>query len=372
MNKSYGVGIIGLTPPGSWAAIAHVPALQSMSGKFHIAGVANSSARSARAAASAFGIERAFDSVEELLASDEVDIALVSVKAPRHHPLVKAALRAGKHIYCEWPLGNGFEETKELAQLASAAGVKTVCGAQAVVSPVVRYARDLIREGYVGELLTATVVADGGSWGPVIPDSSAYILDAANGATMLTVPLGHSIAAFVEVLGAIQDVSALVATRRRSVRLADSGEDVALKAPDQVIAAVRFQSGLPMSLHYRGGLSKGQGFRWEIIGTTGELEILGDMGAIEMIDLSIKGVRDGGETREILEVPEPYTDGPHLGIIPDNVARLYNSFYEDLQTGTTTVPSFEDAVRHHRVLAAIEKSAESRGCRVDVASHHGC
>jgi predicted dehydrogenase len=118
-------------------------------------------------------------------------------------------------------------------------------------------------------------------------------------------------------------------------------------------------------MHYRGGLSTGSGFRWEIIGTDGELEITGPLGAIEMVDLTVRGSQGENRTREVLDVPNHYGHGFDLEVIPANVARLYEAFYNDLTTGSREAFSFDDAVRHHRVLAAIEEASDS-GRRITI------
>ena len=48
--------------------------------------------------------------------SPEVDLVVVTVKVPHHRELVPSALEAGKHVYCEWPLGNGLAEARKLAR----------------------------------------------------------------------------------------------------------------------------------------------------------------------------------------------------------------------------------------------------------------
>jgi predicted dehydrogenase len=59
--------------------------------------------------------------------------------------------------------------------------------------------------------------------------------------------------------------------------------------------------------------------------------------------------------------------GRSAGFSPlGNVARLYARMARDLRDGTRIAPSFEDAVALHRVIAAIEKAAES-GSRTVVA-----
>jgi predicted dehydrogenase len=103
VQKRFGVGIIGLQPGTSWAAVAHVPVLRVLTEDFRIIGVSNTSQESAEKAAATMEIERAFADVAELVAEPEVDVVTVTVKVPHHFKIVKAAIEDGKHVYCEWP-----------------------------------------------------------------------------------------------------------------------------------------------------------------------------------------------------------------------------------------------------------------------------
>src|ERR1700704_3457255 len=107
-GQRFKVGIVGLQPGRSWAARAHIPALRALSESYEIVGVANTSWASAEKAAAATGLPRGLADVAELVAAPEIDVVTVTVKEP--HPLetVKMAISAGKHVYCEWPLGNGL------------------------------------------------------------------------------------------------------------------------------------------------------------------------------------------------------------------------------------------------------------------------
>ena len=134
-ERRFRVGIVGLQSGRSWAARAHVPALRALADDFEIAGVATTSRASAEEAAAAMGLRRAFAGVAELVASSEVDIVAVTVKVPHHPEIVAAAIEAGKHVYCEWPLGNGLAEVETMAALAKANGVLGVVGTQARVAP---------------------------------------------------------------------------------------------------------------------------------------------------------------------------------------------------------------------------------------------
>jgi predicted dehydrogenase len=368
-GKRFGVGIVGVQPGRSWAARAHIPALHALSETFEIVGCANTSLASAEKAVAATGLKRAFADVAELVAAPEVDIVTVAVKVPPHLEIVKAAIGAGKHVYCEWPLGNGLAEAEEMAALARAKGVLGVVGTQARVAPEIEYLRRLIADGFVGEVLSTTLVARGGALqgGGSIPDKKiwAYLLDRANGATMLTIPVGHTLAALKEVLGEVAEISAVLATLRTTALAVDTGETLPVSAPDQVLVSGVLASGAPLSIHYRGGAARdGDGLFWEINGTEGDIRVSGPSGHTQMVQLSLKGARGEEKAFRPLEVPASYRSGWPEDVVPGNVARLYARMARDLSEGTRSAPSFEDAVAVHRVIAAIERAAESGSCTV--------
>src|SRR6266536_6192571 len=162
MSKAHGarirVGIIGANPERGWAAEAHIPALKSLSDDFEITALSTSLSESADAASKLFGVPVAFDNHQDLVNHPAVDVVAITVKVPYHLELATAALDAGKAVYCEWPLGNGLKEAQTLAALAKKRGVLAVVGLQARSAPSVAYLRDLIKQGYVGEVLSTSLI----------------------------------------------------------------------------------------------------------------------------------------------------------------------------------------------------------------------
>lgn len=360
-KQRFRIGIVGLQPARSWSAVAHVPALRSLPDDYEVSGVANTSLASAESAAKACGIPHPFANAAELAASPKIDVVAVTVKVPHHFEIVKAAIEAGKPVYCEWPLGNGLAEAQELANLARSKGVLGVIGTQARMAPEIEYLRRLIADGFVGEVLSTTVIGSGMAWGPRIDQPNAYILDRANGATMLTIPFGHTMAAVQDVLGDIVEVSARLANRRTSVVVVETGESRPMTSPDQVLVEGLLASGAPISVHYRGGTPRGTGFLWEINGSEGDIQVTGAGGHAQLVQLSLKGARgEEGELRAI-DVPGDYYSGWPDDVVPRNVARVYARMAADLRNGTATAPSFDDAVGLHRLIAAVEAAAENGG-----------
>ena len=121
----------GANAARGWAKDAHVPALAALPGLVLEAVSARTQA-SADAAAQAFGARRAFGNSLDLVRDPAVDIVSVTVRVPEHREIVLAALAAGKHVYCEWPLGRDAAETEEMAKTAAGTRSHVMIGLQAL------------------------------------------------------------------------------------------------------------------------------------------------------------------------------------------------------------------------------------------------
>lgn len=352
--KPIGTGIIGLNPGIHWAATAHIPALAALP-EYEVVGCANSNPASSQRAAAAFGLRHAFDDAQALVDSDDVELVVVTVKVPHHHDLVMKALAAGKHVYCEWPLGNGLAEAREMAEAARAKGVVAAIGTQMRTAPEVAYLRRLIAEGYVGDILSTTIVGSGMAWGTQTDAAHAYLFDKANGATALSIPMAHTLAGVKDVLGDFADISARMLRRRDSVHVADTGETLAVSSDDQILVHGTLASGVPISIHYRGAASRGTNFLWEINGTEGDLQVTAESGHGQLAKLSIRGV-SGAATEMAALTPPMDGDWPDTPVA-GNVARLYALIAGDIRNGTRLAPSFDDAVALHVTIDAIERAA---------------
>jgi predicted dehydrogenase len=355
--KPIRVGFIGLNPGIHWAARAHIPALETLPADYKVVGVANTSLASAKRAADAFGLPHAFENAQALVNSPEIDLVVITVKVPHHYELVTAALNAGKHVYCEWPLGNGLAEAREMADLAEAKGVVAAVGTQMRVAPEVEYLRDLIAGGYVGEVLSTTLLGSGNSWGAETDANHSYLYDKANGASMLTIPLGHTLAGLQEVLGGFDNLSARLVNRRKSVRVSETGESLPFTSHDQVLVQGTLASGAALSIHYRGGLSRATNMLWEINGTKGDIQVTAASGHGQLVQLSLHGATGEAERLEPLSPPASAYEGLPDGPVARNVARMYSLVAGDIREGTRVAPSFRDAVILHETIDAIERSA---------------
>src|SRR5437870_1880924 len=361
IESTLGVGIIGVSPVRGWAATAHIPALRALP-TYEIRALSGHSAESARAAGEVFGVSAVFADHQQLVTQPDIDVVAVTVKVPHHRELVSAALAAGKAVYCEWPLGRDLDDARAMAGLAAQRGMRTVVGLQARQAPVIEFVQDLLSDGYVGEVLSTTMVGLSIP-GDVLGQPNAYMLDKTNGANALTIAVGHSLDILTYVLGEFADLSAVSALRRPLITIEETGERIVKTAPDQIAMIGTLTSGAAASVHVREAVAGSTGFLWEINGTDGTLRITAAAAQPQIFPLTVAGAKGRNEPGE-LPAPAALTQRwPALSSLEGapayNVGRAYAAFAHDIDNGTHTVPDFADAVRRHEVIAAIERSSAS-------------
>jgi predicted dehydrogenase len=230
-------------------------------------------------------------------------------------------------------------------------------GLQARSDPSVGYARDLVAQGYVGEVLSANLSVmtqaalergPGRIWQGV----------RANGANPLTIAGGHAMDALCCILGEVVELSARVTTRITEWLDEESGAAVAVDAPDNIAVAARVESGAEVAIQVASVPAQPTGTRLEIYGREGALFLSSRSANIGPNELH--GAR-GGETLAELEPPDQYAlvpEGTPPGP-PRNVAHAYVRMADAFATGEPFDPDFDLAVRRHRLLDAIQRSSET-------------
>src|SRR2546425_10497862 len=129
-------------------------------------------------------------------------------------------------------------------------------------------------------------------WGPTVEPYNAYMNDKKNGATMLSIALGHAADALCHCLGEVRELSATMTLRRKSFTIAQTGESKPMTAEDQVLVGGLLESGAALSIHYRGGVSRGTNPLWEINGTEGDLQLTATGGQAQIFEMTVHGGTD--------------------------------------------------------------------------------
>jgi len=363
-NKKIRVGVIGANPTRGWARDTHIPILKYLP-EYELVALATSNESSASAAGKAFGVARVFGDFRQLLEEPDIDLAVVSVRAPMHYELTAAAIDAGKHVTCEWPLGKNSAETESLRAAAEKKGVLHMVGMQGRGSPALNFVRDLVLQGRIGRVIAATLTQSLWVWGSPGTKSELYRNDVGNGNTALTISTAQAFDALCFCAGELKSVSALVKTTRPSAIALDTGESVPMSAPDQVAIIGTMSEGGVASLHVKAGTGNPVGNRFEINGIDGDILIESRVDdppvGIHRANLTIKLARGAGGRYELLPVPDSYFLIPPDAFVNPayNVAQLYRRFAKAFTTGVSPEPNFATASMRRAALDKIQRASDT-------------
>src|SRR5258708_1820075 len=144
-----------------------------------------------------------------------------------------------------------------MRDLAVRKGVHHMVGLQARGAREFNRVRDLVAEGYVGKVLSCTMIITTPAWGTEFTRDWAYMAERSNGNTLMTSPGGHAIDALCYCLGEFKELSSVVANQRQRVKIVETGEMIQMTAPDQVLLSGVLQSGAVASVHLKGGTANG-------------------------------------------------------------------------------------------------------------------
>lgn len=361
MTKKIKVGIIGGSVNNGWANSTHIPAVQHLE-EYELTAVATSNKESATKSAEAFKATHGFDQIEELVQHPDVDMVVVSINVKEHYHAVKASIPTGKPIYSEWPLGSTTEEAIEMQQWVAEHQIPTAIGLQARQAPAIKYVKDLLKEGYVGKVLSAQLRVSMEGMGGTADQSTAYLFDRTSGGSLLTILGGHNIDAFTYMVGDFAELSATTAQQYTQVALVDTQQMIEKTTDDQILVTGKLTNGAAASIHIQGGVKHQKGVTLEIFGDKGTIVLYApktiQFGAHELL-----GANSADAELQELTVPDAYYSVPDSLREDDtpvlNIAQVYRAFAQDLQEGTSLTSDFADAVKVHKLIDAIQKSAQT-------------
>ena len=264
--RTYKIGIIGC---GS-ISNTYIPDIQNIYHDLEIHAVADADLNRAGETAKRFGIKHAYRT-EELLADDEIEIA-VNLTPPRFHQQINlSVLSAGKHLFTEKPFAMNLPEADELITLAGEKGVMIGSAPDTFLSSGLQSMNKYIRDGIIGKPLyvTANMMSHGVEmWHPCPAP-----FDEAGGGPLYDMA-GYYLSAIVSMLGPVDSVSGFCGKgfdRRLILNKAQFGTYLDVEIPTHYSAVLNLKSGVIVSMNmsfdiWRSGLPK-----FEIYGTDGTI-----------------------------------------------------------------------------------------------------
>lgn len=350
------IGIDGVTD--RWGTRAHLPAVRALE-EAELIAVCTSREETAMRAQERTEAPLAFWDYEEMARSPEVDLVSVSVRISMHHPMVMAALAAGKPVFCEWPLSLNSELAAQMHTQARAAGVAHAVGTQARFSPGIMYAKELMTQAYVGRPLLFNMTHFLSSSIGSRPSHRWWVTQAAEGGGAILIALGHALDIVGWYLGGVIEVNAKVETLIGETHFSDTDEVAPVDAIDTVSCMARLAGGVTGNVHVSNVCHHGGGFRFEIYGTEGRL-LVESPGMVQYSPARLYGSQ-GDEALHELPVPAHFHSVE--GLAADSqalqVAQLLRTFIASIRDNTAFSPGFDEAVKLHRTIEAIERSSTS-------------
>ena len=366
-----GIGLVGSGFMGRCHALAFraAPGLFDLPLVPRLEFLADIDQAAAQTAARALGFARATGDWRTLI--DDPRVQLVDITTPTflHEAMVRAAVAAGKDIYCEKPLAPSAATAKALVDAAEAAGVKTMVGFNYLKNPITALAREIIAGGEIGEVLAFRGIhAEDYMADPAAPFT--WRLDPANGPGAIG-DLGSHITAMARfLLGDITEVCGQTDTVIAE-RPSGAGASRAVEVDDQAQVLLRFASGASGTLE-ASWVASGRKMQlaYEIVGSRGSL-------AFTQERLNELKVWTGGQAKG-RDGFKTVTAGPdHPGYGAFCPAPGHQLGFNDLKTievrdliaglggGAAPWPDFREAWQVQRVIdAAVRSAAERRWVRV--------
>jgi predicted dehydrogenase len=367
MAKSHiRIGIVGANGgTDRWGARAHIPAVMALP-EAELVAVCTAREETARRAQQRTGAPLAFWDYESMVRSADIDLVTVAVRISLHHPIVMAALQAGKHVFCEWPLALNPPQAVEMCQLAQAQKVIHAVGTQARFSPGIMYGKALMDESYVGKpLLYHMTHFLSGAMAPR-PSHRWWSMRAEEGGGAILIALGHALDVVRWYLGEVEAVCGAVQTLVPETRFADTGEVVQVDAIDTVACMARLANGLSGTVHVSNACTGGSGFRLEVYGTEGRLLVESSQ-MVQYSAARVFGAR-GHDRLQELPVPAQYYEVTEIAADSQafQVAQLLRRCIQAIAADEDFHPNFAEAVALHRTIEALVHSSE-RGTWTEVA-----
>jgi predicted dehydrogenase len=252
------VGVIG---SGWWATRAHLPALAGHPDAT-IAAIADPSETNRARAAARFGVDRTYAGVDAMLASEELDAAVIATPHATHAALARACLARGLHVLLEKPMTIDPADAFALVELARSAERELIVGYPWLFNRQALRLRHAIADGAIGPIESASVLfasivrelyrgrpepyRDVLGYPVNAPGESTYSDPATAGGGQGQTQLTHAAALLLWLTGLEPaSVAAATADFELAVDLADA-------------AAVRFETGALATLASTGNVLPGQ------------------------------------------------------------------------------------------------------------------
>jgi predicted dehydrogenase len=332
---------IGFVGAGGIVRDRHVPGLRTVPGvEFY--GVVNRSPESSQRAAEEFGIERTYDSWEQLVQDPQIDIVWIGAHPYMHRIVTEAALEAGKHVFTQARMAINYADAKAMYEASERHPHLTT-----MISPPPHFmrgdraVRKLINEGYIGEPRNVVVQSYADTY--LNPNNPIHWRQNWDISGLNVLDMGMMIEVMHRWLGYARRVTAMAQTFVKE-RPDGQGGTAPVERPDTVSIIAELESGAIATINCSGvarHAAASNGF--EIFGTEGVIRYL------TAGDTILIGKTADAELTELKLKPEE-----------ERRWEAEAEFIAAVRAGSRKVePSFLDGLKYMEMTEAVFRSVET-------------
>lgn len=335
----YKVGIAG----AGFGVRAHLPAFTGHP-QFEV--VALASPHNAPRIAKERNIPHAFSSVDELLAGCEVDVVSVAAPPFTHREAVIAALAAGKHVICEKPFALDVAQAEEMLAAAQRAGTATAVMHEFRWVPQRLAIKELIENDHLSPLREIEITQLSNRLRAQVERRRSWWFDRERGGGMAGALLSHLIDS-ANWLAGRAPVRSTGYLRTANAQRHDQEGAFTSTVDDGCWALIDYGEGLLA----RVTVDAATAVESFTLAAHGENRTAVASGT-DFDDMRLFSV-DEDETSELDVKPSPYARFSSVDRHVPFIMELLDEFVKQIETGSSAVPTFAEAVATQRVLASI-------------------
>lgn len=360
-----GVGIVGT----NWAMRGHLPGWTMLPEDCEPLAICTTRLETAAAAARASGLPRAYAGFDAMLADPDITIVSLGAPPPARTEMTLKAIAAGKHVFSCIPFGVTPAEAHAMADAARTAGTVGAIDAYFLWTPAYAFLKDLIDDGFLGELYAVNVdFSMSQAVMPPLDYSYRWTGFAKNGTGVLPNSCSHVFHSLLHLFGPIVEV---IGESRICNRLwtFEDGTTQAPEVADTAAVLARFANGALATIHAGRAVPTGTGLVITAYGSKGRLTARSPVYPLDT-NVSILAARparlfEGHE--EALTIPERYFVVPggrpsRAGDAPVSISlgRLFANMIRAIRLGGSVTPDFARGALVQEIVAAVERSQVER------------
>jgi predicted dehydrogenase len=361
------VGIIGTS---WWVDAMYLPALTDLD-DVEIVALAGRDTVVAHERAADWRVPAVYTDWREMIDGEDLSGVVVAAANPTHYPATKMALGRALHVLCEKPIARDYAEAAELADLAERMGVVTMVPFTYAFMPGFRFLRQLVTEGYVGDLHHIGLRYHAGY---AVRGGYLWKLDARHNPTGALGDVGsHFLYLAMLLAGDVTAVTARLDTVARHAATDREGRPYP-PAADSAAVIMEFASGAQGLLHASAvayeGTSMNQRHAIEVHGSQGTLAYVVDWDRVQQVS----GAKVGEGPPRHLPIPDDIWGPVRRGSVHDTYRDVFRTtdamargWARALRSGEPVTPDLQDGAAVQRLLDACLRSSTEK-VRVEVRS----